>query len=142
MNSFENSCEANSIQGAQAPVLLWLRLEGMAVVAVAAVLYAHTGVSWWLFAALWLVPDLSMIGFLANPRIGSYCYNTVHSYLLPLVLAVTGLVLHKPLMLGIALIWCNHIGVDRVLGYGLKYPAGFGTTHLKYLGKRRSPISA
>jgi hypothetical protein len=130
------SGEDMMFHGAQAPVLTWLRLEGLAVVVAGAMLYARTGESWWLFAALLLAPDLSMIGFLANPRVGSYCYNTVHSYLLPLVLVCAGLLLGRELLVAIALIWCNHIGVDRALGYGLKYPTGFGVTHLKFLGKK------
>src|ERR1700761_1956440 len=67
------------------PVVLWLRLEGLAVAVLATIFYARSGASWWLFAALWLVPDLSMLGYLAGPRRGSYCYNAVHSYVLPAV---------------------------------------------------------
>jgi hypothetical protein len=130
------SGEDTVFPGAQPPVLTWLRLEGLAVAVVAATLYARTGVSWWLFAVLWLAPDLSMLGFLANPRVGSYCYNTVHSYLLPLVLGCAGLLPGRGLLVAIALIWCNHIGFDRAMGYGLKYPTGFGVTHLKFLGKK------
>lgn len=115
------------------PVLQWLRLEGLAVTALAALLYAHSGASWWLFAALWLVPDLSMLGYLAGPRLGSYCYNAVHTYTGPIALAATALILHRPVLLPYACIWFNHIGLDRLLGYGLKYPYGFAQTHLKAL---------
>jgi hypothetical protein len=123
-------------ESASQAVLAWLRLEGLAVAALALMLYARTGTSWWLFAGLWLTPDLSMVGYLANPRIGSYCYNTAHTYLLPLALAFAGLILSNPLLVGIALIWCSHIGVDRAFGYGLKYPEAFGLTHIKGIGKR------
>ena len=112
------------------PVLWWLRLEGLAVAILSAVLYARTGLSWWLFAALWLVPDLSILGYLANPRTGSYCYNIVHSYLLPIALALAALLLHHATAQTLAIIWINHIAVDRLCGYGLKYPAAFGRTHL------------
>jgi hypothetical protein len=71
---------------------------------------------------------------------GAHCYNAVHSYLLPVALAITGLLLHHTVVLSIALIWCNHIGIDRLLGYGLKYPAGFGFTHLSRSGKKLAPI--
>jgi hypothetical protein len=121
------------------PVLWWLRLEGLAVAAVAAVLYARTGASWWLFAALWLVPDLSMIGYFAGPRLGANCYNVIHSYLLPIALAIAALSFQRAALLPFALIWFNHIGVDRLLGYGLKYPAGFGSTHLTGLRRSRAP---
>lgn len=118
------------------PALFFLRLEGLLVAALAAVLFARTGASWWLFAALWLVPDLSMLGYLAGSCWGARIYNAVHTYITPLTLALAALLLRTPAPLPFALIWINHIGVDRLLGYGLKYPAGFGSTHLRTLGKR------
>lgn len=118
-----------------APVLFFLRLEGLAVAAASAALYARTGASWWLFAALWLLPDLSMLGYLASPCWGARTYNAVHTYVTPATLAIAGLLLHQSALLPFALIWANHIGVDRLLGYGLKYPAGFGWTHLGRHGK-------
>ncbi|MFC5863610.1 DUF4260 domain-containing protein [Acidicapsa dinghuensis] len=120
---------------ARRPVVTLLRLEGLAAVAISAALYAHAGASWWLFAALWLVPDLSMLGYLAGPRLGALCYNAMHTYLSPIMLAAVAILLHKNTLLPYAFLWCNHIGVDRSLGYGLKYPAGFGFTHLSRLGK-------
>ena len=77
-----------------------------------------------------------MMGYWAGLRWGAHCYTTVHSYLLPAALAIVGLTLHSAMILSIALIWFNHIGVDRLLGYGLKYQAGFGFTHLSRLGKK------
>ena len=117
------------------PVLFYLRLEGVALAAIAAVLYARTGSSWWLFAALWLVPDLSMLGYLVSPCWGARCYNAIHTTILPIVLAMAAMLLHTAGPLPYALIWLNHIGVDRLLGYGLKYPSGFGWTHLGTQGK-------
>ena len=122
------------------PVLWWLRLEGLAIAVLSAVLYARCEASWWLFAALWIVPDLSMIGYWAGPRLGANCYNTVHSYLLPVALTISAFSLHQTVLLPFALIWFNHIGVDRLLGYGLKYPSAFGFTHLSRLGKKPAPI--
>lgn len=120
------------------PVLSLLRIEGLAVGVVSAILYAHTGASWWLFAALWLVPDLSMLGYLGRPCRGARIYNAAHTYTVPLTLAASGLVLHAQGVLPFALIWVNHIGVDRLMGYGLKYSTGFSWTHL---GKKRSVAS-
>jgi hypothetical protein len=123
-----------------ATVLPLLRLEGLAAAALSAVFYAHTGASWWLFAALWLAPDLSMLGYLAGPRWGARVYNAIHSYVTPATLAVSSLLLHSPSLLPIAFIWINHIGVDRLMGYGLKYPQGFGWTHLSRLARRREEV--
>lgn len=117
-------------------VLTLLRMEGLAVAAVSAVLYARTGASWWLFAGLWLTPDLSMLGYLAGSCWGARCYNAIHSYVLPAALALSAWLLHASAVLPFALIWANHIGVDRLLGYGLKYSDGFGWSHLGRLGKR------
>ena len=75
------------------PVLCWLRLEGLTVAALSATLYAHVGANWWLFAALWLVPDLAMFGYLAGPRWGAYSYNTVHTYIFPATLAIVAITL-------------------------------------------------
>lgn len=117
-------------------VVRLLRLEGLAVAVLTALLYARTGTSWWLFAALWLAPDLSMLGYLASPCRGARVYNAIHTYLLPALLGLSALLLHAHnLLLPIALIWANHIAVDRALGYGLKYAEGFGWTHLGRRGK-------
>jgi Domain of unknown function (DUF4260) len=100
-----------------------------------AALYARSGSSWWLFAALWIVPDLSMLGYLASPCRGARIYNAFHTYVLPGVLALVALGLHPRWPLeAIALIWANHIGIDHMLGYGLKYAEGFRFTHLGHIG--------
>jgi hypothetical protein len=123
-------------------VQIFLRLEGLAVASLSALLYARTGASWWLFAALWLTPDLSMLGYIGGPVLGARIYNAIHSYLTPATLAFVSLLLHSPAMLPLALIWINHIGVDRLMGYGLKYPQGFGWTHLGKVGKAAKAIAA
>lgn len=117
------------------PLTQLLRMEGLAVAAVSAILYGRTGASWWLFAALWLAPDLSMLGYFAGPCRGSRIYNAFHTYTVPMTLAVCGLLLKIPALLPFALIWTNHIGVDRAMGYGLKFSNGFGWTHLGIKGK-------
>jgi hypothetical protein len=111
-----------------------LRLEGAALLAAASAAYAWTGQSWWLFAMLFLGPDLGIAAYLAGPRIGALGYNLVHTTILPLVLAVAGLAWQAPLALALACIWLAHIGFDRALGYGLKEPTGFKDTHLGRIG--------
>ena len=112
-----------------------LRLEGLALFAGMTLLYAVWGGSWWVYAILFLVPDLSFVAYLAGPRLGAVIYNAAHSYLAPMMLMVTGFAASEPLILSIAMIWLAHIGIDRALGYGLKYGAGFGFTHLGRIGK-------
>jgi hypothetical protein len=112
-----------------------LRLEGLTLLAGMTLLYAVWGGSWWIYALLFLVPDLSFAAYLAGPRIGTVGYNAAHSYLAPMTLMVLGFGLASPLTLSVAMIWLAHIGFDRALGYGLKYSAGFGFTHLGRIGK-------
>ena len=123
-------------------VTILLRLEGLIAAVASAVFYARTGASWWLFAALWLTPDLSMLAYLKRPCLGARYYNVAHTYLLPGVLGLFGLLLHANALLPFALIWVNHIGVDRLLGYGLKYSDGFGFTHLGRLSSRQATSPA
>jgi hypothetical protein len=40
----------------------------------------------------------------------------------------------RPLVLALGLVWLAHIGVDRLLGYGLKYNDNFQHTHLGWIG--------
>jgi hypothetical protein len=112
-----------------------LRLEGLALFAGMTLLYAVWGGSWWVYFVLFPAPDLSFIAYLAGPRFGAMIYNTMHSYLIPIPLMTLGFGLEAPLLLSIAIIWLSHIGVDRALGYGMKYSAGFGFTHLGRIGR-------
>ena len=112
-----------------------LRLEGLTLFAGMTLLYAVWGGSWWVYALLFFVPDVSFAAYLAGPKVGAIIYNTAHSYMAPMALMTTGFATNSPLTLSIAMIWLAHIGFDRTLGYGLKYSAGFGFTHLGRIGK-------
>ncbi|MGL6280063.1 MAG: DUF4260 domain-containing protein [Gaiella sp.] len=108
-----------------------LRVEGIAVAAGAVALYVHAGLSWWLFLALVLAPDLSMLAYLAGPRVGAAAYDVAHTTVLPIALAVVGVLGGADTAVAVGLVWLVHIGVDRGLGYGLKYPTRFEDTHLQ-----------
>ena len=88
-----------------------------------------------MFALLFLAPDLSFIAYLADERVGAIVYNAAHSYMAPVTLLTLGFGFASPLTLSIAMIWLAHIGIDRALGYGLKYFAGFSFTHLGRIGR-------
>ena len=107
-----------------------LHLEGGVLLAMSALLYGWLGGNWWLFALLLLAPDLSMIGYLAGKEAGATVYNAFHNYLLPAVLAAVGLFTSNLLFDQLAFIWLAHIGMDRLLGFGLKYASDFKDTHL------------
>lgn len=108
-----------------------LRLEGTAITIAAVAVYADAGFSWWSFALLVLAPDLSMVGYAAGPRIGAATYDAAHTYVPPIVLATIGVLLGADAATQVGLIWLAHIGVDRAIGYGLKYRSGFKDTHLQ-----------
>jgi Domain of unknown function (DUF4260) len=117
----------------------WLRLEGLAVLVAALACFENSSLSWGVFALLFLVPDLSMLGYLAGPRVGAWSYNLVHSYTGPLLLMAWSLAGGPPVLGGYGAIWWAHLGFDRALGYGLKSPAGFHLTHLGKIGRASSP---
>src|SRR3954453_8056345 len=79
-----------------------LRLEGLALFACMVGLYAIRGASWWIFAVLFLVPDLSFAAYLAGPKAGAWVYNAAHSYLAPAALMTAGFALGEPWKLSIA----------------------------------------
>ena len=108
-----------------------LHLEGLVVLVGALALYFDAGYGWLLLVVLFLAPDLSMLGYLAGPRMGALTYDLVHTYVGPVALALVGVLGDAELATQIALIWFAHIGLDRLLGYGLKYPTGFKDTHLQ-----------
>ncbi|MEW6100343.1 MAG: DUF4260 domain-containing protein [Pseudomonadota bacterium] len=131
---------AGAAEGATAGGVRWLlRLEGAAVLALALWAYHQHAAGWGLFAAAFLAPDLSFLGYLAGPRVGARLYNTAHSYLGPAACLALGLLAAVPWAVPAALIWAAHIGFDRALGYGLKYPSGFRHTHLGLIGRPSRP---
>jgi hypothetical protein len=124
----------NTITTAASP-MLWLRIEGLALLIASAAVYAALQLNGWIFALLFFTPDLAMLGYLRNPRLGALGYNLIHNY--GVSLAVLGLSLltnwTPGIMLG--LILTAHISFDRLFGYGLKYTTAFGDTHLGKVGR-------
>ncbi len=107
-----------------------LRLEGAVALLGATLAYSALGGRWAMFAMLFLLPDLSMLGYLAGRRVGAAVYNAAHSYLGPAIVAALGAASGAHGLLCLACIWAAHVGFDRLLGYGLKYGTSFGDTHL------------
>jgi hypothetical protein len=114
-----------------------LRLEGLALALACLWLYALFHQSWWLFALLILAPDLSMLGYLAGPKVGAALYNAVHSWVT--VVALFFFAFYPggsdPFLLPLPFILGAHIGIDRALGFGLKHRTGFKDTHLGRIGR-------
>jgi uncharacterized protein DUF4260 len=113
------------------------RVEGGMLLMLSLLIYWRLAGPWLWYLLLILAPDLFMLGYLAGPRLGAAVYNLGHTWLLPGILAAVGIVGGTSLALDVALIWFGHIGVDRLLGYGLKLPTGFQDTHLGRIGRNR-----
>jgi hypothetical protein len=112
-------------------VRVLLRLEGIAIGGLALHGYARLGAEWGWFALLYFAPDLSIAAYPVNVRTGGAIYNLVHTYLASALLLGFGWSLHAPGLLQAGLLLAAHIGVDRALGFGLKYPTTFRDTHLQ-----------
>ena len=107
--------------------------EGAAILVLSLYFYYFGHFSWRLFALLFLVPDLSMLGYLRNANYGAASYNFVHTITLPMVLLLLASWLPAQQCFPYALVWISHIGFDRMLSYGLKYPTFFKDTHFAHV---------
>jgi hypothetical protein len=116
----------------------WLQVEGVALLIGAFVAYPNTKESWWLVAIFLFAPDLFATGYLLGNRVGAFFYNVSHATILPMTLAGFGLLRHDSLAVAIGLVWLAHVGLDRALGYGLKYNDNFQHTHLGWIGRSKN----
>ncbi len=112
-------------------VWLILRLEDAAFCILGVYAYYILGASWWFFNLAFLVPDLSLLGYTFNDRIGASLYNFVHNYILACVIIAAGFYLHHELTTASGIVLFTHIALDRVFGYGVKYPTGFEHSHIQ-----------
>ena len=115
----------------------WLRLEGLALLTAAIAGFAWVGETWWLFGLLLLAPDLSAVGYVFGRSVGARVYNAAHAMPVPLALAVLGVWTDQMIVVALSLTWLAHIGLDRAMSYGLKYPDHPGHTHLGWHGPVR-----
>ena len=116
-----NGSAAGGLLIARGGVRWWLRLEALALLMLSAWLYSRHGIGWLLFLVLFVVPDVSLVGYVFTFRGGAFVYNIGHSYLGPLIMAIIGLLLGSGLWIPLALIWVAHISLDRALGFGLHH---------------------
>ena len=105
--------------------------------AIAGLYYQPIAVMWWLWPFIFLSPDLSMVGYLVNPKVGAWLYNLAHHKAVAVACMAIGWFGHAPLCLFIGLLLYAHSSFDRTMGYGLKYEDDFGHTHLGMIGKKK-----
>jgi hypothetical protein len=114
-----------------------IALEEFALFLLAIYAFSQLTYAWWVFPALLLLPDLSMLGYLAGTKAGAICYNVVHHKALGIVIYFLGMHYSSELLVLTGVILFAHSCFDRILGYGLKYDDSFQHTHLGYIGKNR-----
>ena len=98
-----------------------LHLEGAAILFLTIILYAQGHFRWWLYAVLFLAPDLFMLGYLANARAGAAIYNLAHTLAAPLALLAIGLILFAPQVFPYGLIWLSHLSIWALLGNNIEH---------------------
>ncbi|RXI96423.1 DUF4260 family protein [Anaerobacillus alkaliphilus] len=107
-----------------------LHIEGFAILSLSVYLYGYFQFSWLLFFILLFAPDIAMVGYVISNKVGSVAYNLFHTYSVPIILILVSVMFSNLTLLSIGFIWSAHIGMDRMLGYGLKYSTAFKDTHL------------
>jgi hypothetical protein len=107
-----------------------LKLDSFALFVLSLLLYHVVGFSWWIFLACFFLPDLGMLGYLINTRVGAASYNLLHHLGLPIICISLGALIAHPALLAAGIILLSHSAFDRTMGYGLKYPDAFKHTHL------------
>jgi hypothetical protein len=114
-----------------------LKLEELGQFLLSILLFSQLGYTWWVFPACILLPDLSMVGYLFNPKTGASVYNFFHHKLTGIVVFILGIVLTNSLIALIGVMLFGHSAMDRIFGYGLKFNDHFEHTHLGWIGRRR-----
>jgi hypothetical protein len=111
-------------------------MEAVGLLLLALYLFSLTGFSWWLYALLFLAPDISMIGYLVNSQVGARSYNLFHHQGLAALLYLAGLLMLVPVLQLIGSVLLGHSAMDRLFGFGLKYPDSFYHTHLGFINEK------
>ncbi len=112
-----------------------IKVEEAAQFALSIFLFTQLPFAWWVYPALLLVPDVSMIGYAFNNKAGAFMYNLFHHKALAIMIGVIGFYLGTDFILLAGIILFGHSSMDRMFGYGLKFNTGFGDTHLGEIGK-------
>jgi|SRR5690554_933620 len=118
-----------------------IKLEEAGQFLASIILFSQLDYVWWLFPAALLLPDLSMIGYLINPKVGAWIYNFFHHKLLAITVLVVGWLIHEPLIMLAGIILFAHSSMDRMFGYGLKFTDNFHHTHLGLIGSSNKKIN-
>lgn len=113
-----------------------LKIENLALLILGILLFAQTEYSWWWFLGLFFVPDISILGYLLNPKIGAICYNFVHNFIIGIAFYLLGVYFQNIECQVVGSVLFSHSAFDRILGFGLKYSDDFKNTHLGRIGEK------
>jgi|SRR5579871_571333 len=119
-----------------------IKLEEAAMFLLSIYLFAQLHFTWWWYPLLILTPDMSMIGYMVNNKVGAFCYNIVHHKAIAIAIYIAGLYFKNETVQLIGLILFGHSSMDRMMGYGLKYEEGFKFTHLGIIGHDKSDLNS
>lgn len=111
-----------------------LKLEELAMLFLSILAFALLDYNWWWFAGLFFVPDIGMLGYLVNNRVGAFAYNLFHHKAVAVALGLLGYFMEIEILEITGIVLFAHSSFDRVLGYGLKFEKGFKFTHLGEIG--------
>jgi hypothetical protein len=114
-----------------------LTLEEVGQLLLSIILFGQLHYAWWVFPACILLPDLSMIGYAINSKVGAWIYNLFHHKATAILIYGLGVMSGNELLLLAGIILFGHSTMDRIFGYGLKYPDHFHNTHLGKIGRRK-----
>ncbi len=113
-----------------------LKLEELAQFVLGIFLFSQLDYAWWWFPALLLTPDIGMLGYLVNPKVGAISYNIFHHKAIAIAIGLAGFYFDNPLLILIGVILFSHASFDRIFGYGLKFQDDFKNTHLGKIGNK------
>jgi hypothetical protein len=113
--------------------VLMLEEIGQTALSIVGIYRLHTGIAWWWLLLLFFSPDISMLGYLVNTKMGAICYNVFHHKLLAVAMIIIGFVGENQNAMLIGLLLYGHASFDRIMGYGLKHFDAFKHTHLGML---------
>lgn len=114
-----------------------MKLEEVGQFLLAILLFMQLDYAWWVFPACLLLPDISMLGYAVNPRVGAVAYNIFHHKLTALLVLAVGFIFEIPVLSLVGIILFGHSAIDRIFGYGLKYGDDFKHTHLGWIGRKK-----
>ena len=113
-----------------------LKLEELVMFFLGIFAFNQLDSAWWWFLILILTPDIGMLGYLINTKIGAIVYNVFHYKGLAILIYLIGIYYLNDIVKLIGVILFSHASFDRIFGYGLKYFDNFKHTHLEEIGKK------